>query len=102
MASSESVSRFSAGLVVALIAVGAAGCKGRIGGPSQTGPSSPNPTPLVTTLDGPTTFTCDPTLAPAMDQLRALTNEQYLNTLSDVISEAASDPDAGPSILASS
>ena len=68
------------------------GCTGYIGGTSSSsggsgsssaagGTASVPPTPA----DGPTAFSCNPKQKPAMDQLRALTNRQYFNTLRDLL-----------------
>jgi hypothetical protein len=50
-------------------------------------------------LDSPTSFTCDPTVKPAMDQLRALSTRQYLNTVSDLVATATGSASAGPAVL---
>jgi hypothetical protein len=52
-------------------------------------------------LDGPTSFTCDATQKPAMDQLRALSTRQYMNTLSDLVAIALGSTSAAASLLSS-
>ena len=49
--------------------------------------------------DSVTTFTCDPTLAPPMDQLRALTTSQYQNTLSDLAAWALNSATTGATVM---
>jgi hypothetical protein len=55
--------------------------------------------------DGLTKFSCNPQQKPAMDQLRALTNRQYLNTLTDLLTSslgaaAAADVLQNPTVTA--
>jgi Protein of unknown function (DUF1592)/Protein of unknown function (DUF1588)/Protein of unknown function (DUF1595)/Protein of unknown function (DUF1585) len=85
------------------------GCTGYIGdagsGSSTRTSSAPgggSPTgPTTSSLDGPTHFDCKPDQKPAMDQLRALTTQQYLNTLSDLVSIVTGASSAGRDVLAS-
>jgi hypothetical protein len=74
----------------ALALVMASGCMGYIGNGSESdhgsAPQGTSPRgPVASSLDGPTHFACNPKLKPAMDQLRAMTSQQYLNTLSDLL-----------------
>jgi Protein of unknown function (DUF1592)/Protein of unknown function (DUF1588)/Protein of unknown function (DUF1595) len=69
-----------------------AGCTGYIGnagsgssGGGGGGGGSPAVSVRPTPADGPTSFACNPKQKPAMDQLRALTNRQYFNTLNDLL-----------------
>jgi len=64
-------------------------------GGSQPGGGAVNPSPS----DAPTTFACDPTLAPPTDQLRALTTAQYQNTLSDLLTWALQSNSTASTIL---
>ncbi len=68
------------------------GSKGRGGGSGSGsgsgtggGGDSGSMTVQPTAADGPTTFTCNAQQKPAMDQLRALTNRQYFNTITDLL-----------------
>jgi hypothetical protein len=54
---------------------------------------------VVTSFDGPTSFTCNPNLKPAMDQIRALTSRQYLNTVADLIAALTGSSSVGSSVL---
>jgi hypothetical protein len=56
----------------------------------------------TTSLDGPTSFTCDPTQKPAMDQLRALTSQQYTNTIADLVAIALGSTSAAAAVLSNS
>ncbi len=89
---------------------GTLGCTGTIGGapsgaPGASGGSGAGATLAdggsvgIAGLDSPTTFTCDPTVQPAMDQLRALTTRQYLRTLSDLVNAVTGSTTAGPAVL---
>src|SRR5580693_728291 len=73
---------------------GTAAGSGGSSGATGAGASS-----LVTSLDGPTSFTCDPTVKPAMDQIRALTSRQYLNTIADVIAALTGSATVGQAVL---
>jgi hypothetical protein len=81
------------------------GCTGYIGngggssGTSGTPPGSSTTGPSTSSLDGPTKFACDSNQKPAMDQLRALTTQQYLNTLSDLISTILGSASGGSAVL---
>lgn len=70
-----------------------------VGASSGSGASGAGAISVVTSLDGPTSFTCDPTVKPAMDQIRALTSRQYLNTVADVIATLTGSPTVGPAVL---
>jgi hypothetical protein len=54
---------------------------------------------VATPLDGPTSFTCNPNLKPAMDQIRALTSRQYLNTVADLIAVLTGSSSVASSVL---
>jgi hypothetical protein len=73
---------------------GAAAGSGGSSGATGAGASS-----LLTSLDGPTSFTCDPTVKPAMDQIRALTSRQYLNTIADVIAALTGSATVSQAVL---
>ncbi len=68
---------------LASLVVAAAGCTGYIS-------SGPPGSQVVTSPDAPTSFKCDPSVKPAMDQIRSLTSRQYLNTIADVIAAMTS------------
>jgi hypothetical protein len=70
--------------------VGAAGQNSSGGGTTGTG---------LTAADSVTTFACDPTLAPPMDQLRALTTAQYQNTISDLAAWALNSATTGATVM---
>ena len=65
------------------------------GGSSQAGSGAVNVTPS----DAPTTFACDATLQPPMDQLRPLTTAQVQNTLQDLLTWAMSSATTASTIL---
>ena len=65
------------------------------GGSSQGGSGAVNVTPG----DAPTTFACDATLPPPMDQLRPLTTAQVQNTLPDLLTWAISSASTASAIL---
>jgi hypothetical protein len=75
------------------------------GGGTTTGPVTGNggmsgggvPTP--TSADAPTTFACDPSLAPPADQLRALTTAQVQNTISDLLTWAMGSASTAATIM---
>jgi hypothetical protein len=83
----------NAAAALALALAAGSGCVGYIGGDGGSsggnGGSAPGGSstggPTASSLDGPTHFACNPKQKPAMDQLRALTTEQYLNTLTDLM-----------------
>ncbi len=77
----------SAGTVVSAASGGSSGA-------SEAGASS-----VLTSLDGVTSFACDPTVKPAMDQIRALTSRQYLNSIADVIAALTGSATVGPAVL---
>jgi|HubBroStandDraft_1064217.scaffolds.fasta_scaffold06657_5 hypothetical protein len=54
---------------------------------------------VATPFDGPTSFTCNPNLKPAMDQIRALTSRQYLNTVADLITVLTGSSSVASSVL---
>jgi hypothetical protein len=70
-----------------------------VGASSGSAASGAGATSVVTSLDGPTSFTCDPTVKPAMDQIRALTSRQYLNTIADVLAALTGSATVGPAVL---
>ncbi len=85
-------------LAVAIAATGA--CTGSIGDGSS--PASPTPDADAGApgpSDAPTSFTCDPTRKPPVDQLRLLTATQYTNTLTDLLAWMLGDPNGGTSVL---
>ena len=65
------------------------------GGSSQAGSGAIN----VTSADAPTTFACDATLRPPMDQLRPLTTAQVQNTLQDLLTWAMGSASTATTIL---
>jgi len=85
----------------------ASGCTGQIGDAGSTGPgggagsgssgAGGTGASVVTSADGPASFACNPNAKPAMDQIRALTSRQYLNTIADLI--AALDPTTDPKCI---
>jgi hypothetical protein len=88
------------GLSAVIMAAGAAGCVGQIGNPLSNGAGGPSSGPPgATSIDAPTSFTCDPTQKPPLGVLRARTTAQYTNTLSDLTSFALADPSGGPTVL---
>jgi hypothetical protein len=64
-------------------------------GTGQAGSTTVNPTPA----DAPTTFACDATLRPPMDQLRPLTTAQVQNTLQDLLTWAMAGASTASTIL---
>jgi hypothetical protein len=76
------------------------GSSGGSGGSGDEGSGPAQPT----SFDGPTDFSCNAEQKPAMDQLRALTDRQYLNTLSDLLTytlgaPAAADVLSNPAVV---
>jgi hypothetical protein len=67
---------------------GASTGAGALGGDPANGGQSGSGSVSLTAADGPTAFSCDTTLSPPMDRLRALTTAQYQNTLSDLLTWA--------------
>ncbi|HSS40539.1 MAG TPA: hypothetical protein VLT58_17370, partial [Polyangia bacterium] len=65
------------------------------GGSSQAGSGAIN----VTSADAPTTFACDATLRPPMDQLRPLTTAQVQNTLQDLLTWSMGSATTASAIL---
>lgn len=53
----------------------------------------------ITAFDGPTSFTCNPNAKPAMDQIRALTSRQYLNTVADLLTALTGSPSVAMAVL---
>ena len=100
---------------VVFVAGAAAACVGQIGdgggglsgdkglnGTSSGGSSGAtagDAAPGLSTADGPTRFTCDPSQKQPMGSLRALTTAQYTNTVTDLVSWALGDPSAGTTVL---
>lgn len=85
----------SAGLGAGGVGAGGGGSAGAGSGGGAVGEGGV----VVTPFDGPTSFTCNPNLKPAMDQIRALTSRQYLNTVADLIAALTGSSSVGPAVL---
>jgi hypothetical protein len=92
-------------LVAGIVAGASFGCQGHIGDDlvvgGGTGPGDDaGSTVTATANDSPTSFACDANQQPAMDQLRALTTDQYLHTLDDLLTLALGSASAAAAVRA--
>ncbi len=104
----------SACLGVGVAVATASGCTGQIGDGASTGSGGGGSggngssggrgvgeggASIVTTADGPASFTCNASVKPAMDQIRALTSRQYLNTIADLIATLTGSASVGQAVM---